>query len=189
MTLTNTLQWNFYYHPWCHIVSICHYELTNWGRDKMAAILQTPFSNTFSWMKMNELRLIFHWSLFLRVQLIIFQHWFRLWLGTDQVTSHYLNQWWSVYWHICASFSLNELRLHHSNPIHSPTDYWPRSRGSWDTAWCHLGWCDAGRYSHAAGCSAGSLANIWTPQNSQAPPTNRACLITNKYYLLLTNSA
>ena len=51
--------------------------LTHWGRDKMAAIFQTTFSNGFSWMKMFEFRFKFHWSLFLRVQSIIFQHWFR----------------------------------------------------------------------------------------------------------------
>ena len=51
--------------------------LTHRGRDKMDAILQTIFSNAFSWMKMFEFRLKFHWSLFLRAQLIIFQHWFR----------------------------------------------------------------------------------------------------------------
>ena len=51
--------------------------LTHWGRDKMAAIFQTTFSNPFSWMKMYEFRLRFHWSLFLRVQLTIFHHWFR----------------------------------------------------------------------------------------------------------------
>ena len=49
----------------------------HWGRDKMAAIFQTTFSNGFSWMKMYEFRLTFHLSLFLRVQLTIFQHWFR----------------------------------------------------------------------------------------------------------------
>ena len=38
--------------------------LTHWGRDKMAAIFQTTFSNGFSWMKMYEFRLTFHWSLF-----------------------------------------------------------------------------------------------------------------------------
>ena len=27
-------------------------HLTHWGRDKMAAIFQTTFSNAFSWMKM-----------------------------------------------------------------------------------------------------------------------------------------
>ena len=51
--------------------------LTHWGRDKMAAICQTTFSNAFSWMKMNEFRLGFHWSLFLRFEITIFHHWFR----------------------------------------------------------------------------------------------------------------
>ena len=39
----------------------------------------------------------------------IFQHWFREWLGAVQATSHYLNQWWLVYWRIYASLGLNEL--------------------------------------------------------------------------------
>ena len=51
--------------------------LTHWSRDKMDAISQTTFSNAFSWMKMFEYRLRFHWSLFLRVQLTISKHWFR----------------------------------------------------------------------------------------------------------------
>ena len=51
--------------------------LTHWGRDKMAAVSQTTFSNAFSWMKMLEFRFKFHWSLFLRVQLTTFQHLFR----------------------------------------------------------------------------------------------------------------
>ena len=51
--------------------------LTHWGRDKMAAIFQTTFSHAFSWMKMNDIRLKFHWNLFLMFQLTIFQHWFR----------------------------------------------------------------------------------------------------------------
>ena len=51
--------------------------LTHWGRDKMAAISQTALWNPFSWMKIFEFRLKFDWRLFLRFQLIIFQHWFR----------------------------------------------------------------------------------------------------------------
>ena len=51
--------------------------LTYWGRDKMAAISQTTFSNAFSWMEMYEFRLLFQRSLFLGVKLPIFQHWFR----------------------------------------------------------------------------------------------------------------
>ena len=44
---------------------------------QMDAISQMTFLNAFSWMKMHEFRLIFHWSLFLWFELTIFQHWFR----------------------------------------------------------------------------------------------------------------
>ena len=44
----------------------------------MDAISQTTFSNAFYWVKMYGFRLKFHWSLFLRVQLTIFQHWFQI---------------------------------------------------------------------------------------------------------------
>ena len=49
----------------------------HWGRNKMDAIFQTTISSGFYQMEMYEFRLQFHWSLFLRVQLTIFQHWFR----------------------------------------------------------------------------------------------------------------
>ena len=49
---------------------------THWGRDKMAAIFQTIFSNAFSWIKIVEFQLELHWSLFLKFQLTINQ-WFR----------------------------------------------------------------------------------------------------------------
>ena len=65
---------------------------------------QTTFSNAFSWMRKHEFRLKFHWSLFLRVQLTKFQQWFRLWLGADRATSHYLKQCWpSSPTHICVT--------------------------------------------------------------------------------------
>ena len=54
-------------------------------------------------------QLKFHRSLFLRVQLTIFQHWFRKWLGAVQAASHYLNRWWLVCWRKYASLGLNEL--------------------------------------------------------------------------------
>ena len=79
------------------------------GWDTMAAINQKTFSNAISLMKMYDFLLRFHWSLFLRVQLTIFQHWFRQWLGASQTTSHCLNLWWLVYWCIYASLSCNEL--------------------------------------------------------------------------------
>ena len=56
---------------------VSKFFLTYWGRDKMAAIFQTSFSIAFSWMKMYEFRIRFHWNLFLRVKLTIFQHWFK----------------------------------------------------------------------------------------------------------------
>ena len=96
--------------------------ISHWGWDKMAAISQTILSIAFSWIKMLEFRLNFHWSLFLRVQLTICQHWFRDWLGAVQVTCHYLNQWWLVYWSIYASLGLNELYhwlMSHGQTAHS----------------------------------------------------------------------
>ena len=51
--------------------------LTHLTLDKMAAISQKIFSVAFSWMKSSVFWLKFPWSLFLRVQLTITQHWFR----------------------------------------------------------------------------------------------------------------
>ena len=61
----------------CCLFCFVFFVLTHWGQYKMAAIFQTTFSNAFSSMKMFKFRLQFHWSLFPRVQLTIFQHWFR----------------------------------------------------------------------------------------------------------------
>ena len=52
-------------------------QSTHLPLDKIAAIWQMVFSDTFSWMKMYESWWRFHWILFLRAQLIIYQHWFR----------------------------------------------------------------------------------------------------------------
>ena len=54
-------------------VPISKWYSTHWGWDKMAAISQTTFSNASPWMKMDEFRLKFYWSIFLRVQSMIFQ--------------------------------------------------------------------------------------------------------------------
>ena len=104
--------------------------LTCWGWDKMAAIFQMTLPNAFSWMTMLEFRLRFHWSFFPRVQLSIFQHWFRWWLGAGQVTSHYLNQWWLVYWRMYALLGLNELIITIQINIQSYWLYWV-CRGFW----------------------------------------------------------
>ena len=52
-------------------------HLTHLPLDKMVAISQTIFSDAFSWKKSFVFWWKFHWSLFLRVQLTITQHWFR----------------------------------------------------------------------------------------------------------------
>ena len=110
---------------WCHIAIQSRaadkygwIALRHWGRDIMATIFQTIFSHAFSWMKMYKFRLRFHWSLSLRDQLTIFQHCFGWWLGADQATSHYLNQWLLVYRRIYASPGLNGLKTV-SHLIHS----------------------------------------------------------------------
>ena len=52
--------------------------------------------DNFKWIFVNENFVLFwsqfHWSLFLKFQLTITQHWFRKWRGAEQATSHYLNQ-------------------------------------------------------------------------------------------------
>ena len=78
--------------------------LTYWGLDKMDAIFQMTFSNGFLCMKMHEIQSKFHQSLFLGVRWTIFQHWFRQWLGTNQATIHYMNQWWPwLSWHLIST--------------------------------------------------------------------------------------
>ena len=84
--------------------------LIHWGQYQMAANFLRTISNAFL-MKIYEFPLRFHRSLFPRVQLTIFHHWLRLWLGAGQATSHYLNQWWLVYWHIYPSLGLNDLTM------------------------------------------------------------------------------
>ena len=63
-------------------------QLTNWGRDKTDAISQMTFSNAFSWMKMNEFRLGFHWSLFLRFECSI--------IGSDNGLAP--TKWQAIFW-------------------------------------------------------------------------------------------
>ena len=73
--------------------------LTYCVRYKVAVILQTTFSNAFSWVKMMyEFWLKFHWSLFPMAQSTKVQHWLRKWLGTGQVIIHSLNYWDLLYY-------------------------------------------------------------------------------------------
>ena len=80
---------------------------------------------------MYQVRLRFYWSLFPRVKLTVFQHWFRLWLGADQATSHYLNQGWKVHWRIHTSLDLNDLKLHNTHNLK-----WNDTFYSFPKQWC-----------------------------------------------------
>ena len=56
----------------------------------MGTVSQTTYSNAFAWMKSVVFWLKFHWSLFLRVQLIITKHWFSrrqaiIWSNADLI--------------------------------------------------------------------------------------------------------
>ena len=56
----------------CHIIDLLIFViavLTHWGRDKMADIFQTTFSNAFSCLKMYEFGLKFYWNFFAKVRI------------------------------------------------------------------------------------------------------------------------
>ena len=96
-----------------------HWEvgMLQWRREGFITTIETetkwlPFCRQHFQIhyEMFELRLEFHWSFFLRVQLTISQHWFRYCFNPEQATSHYPNQWWPFQWRILyASSSLSEL--------------------------------------------------------------------------------
>ena len=82
------------YIGWQYIILQLQVHLMYWGLNKMANILETHFSNAFF------LNFFFSFDsnftgLFPKAQLTVDKHWFRYWLGNEQVTSHYLNQQWS----------------------------------------------------------------------------------------------
>ena len=86
-----------------------HRPLTQWGRDKMAAIFQTTFSNSFTWMKMHEFQIRFYWRLSQG------SNWQNSSIGWDNGLAPNRRQaiiWTSDgrgYWRIYASLGLNEL--------------------------------------------------------------------------------
>ena len=63
--------------PWLLADITEHHDIiTHWAWRKIATISQMTFSNGFSWIEIYIFRLRYHSSLFPRVQLTIFQHWF-----------------------------------------------------------------------------------------------------------------
>ena len=64
-----------------------HWKLSFW---QLPVQPVTKISSKWRHFRFSEC----HWNLFPSAQLTISQHWFRQWLGAEQATSHYLNQWW-----------------------------------------------------------------------------------------------
>ena len=85
-------------------------EFSTFRPSQKAAILQSPFSNAFYSIKMCEFYLKNQWRIIPMVQLTFSQHWFRQWIGTDQVTSHFLKQRWLGCRRIDVSLGHNELK-------------------------------------------------------------------------------
>ena len=86
--------------PWLNLYTL---------RPKKAAISQTTLSNEFSWMKMFEFRLRFHWSLFLRVQLTNIPAFVQI-MAWQRKGSNTLSEPMAIRLpHIYASLRLNEL--------------------------------------------------------------------------------
>ena len=73
----------------------------------MADILETSCLNGFSWMKIIVFWFKFHWSLLVRAQMIMSQHWLRWWLDTEQKACHCLNQWRLIYIYIFISIYIS----------------------------------------------------------------------------------
>ena len=88
-------------YQFCPVVNVS----TCRGRDKMTAIFQTTYSNAISWIEIVVFWWKFHWNMFSRTQLTVFQHCFRLNAGVVQATSHCLNwRWPSLLTHICLTW-------------------------------------------------------------------------------------
>ena len=68
-------QWHVVNQEHCLVArTVC--PLTHWGREKWPTFPRRHFQMYFLQRKCFNFRFKFHWNLFLRVQLTIFQHWF-----------------------------------------------------------------------------------------------------------------
>ena len=86
-------------------------QLTHWGWDKMAVISQTTFSNALSWMKKLDIWLKFHWRLFLRVELIMTQHWFSNGLALNRRQAIIWSNADPFQWCLYVALGGDELRM------------------------------------------------------------------------------
>ena len=98
--------------------------MRHWGRDELISSWIHKVVTWIHWGQRNDRQFLddFYKCIFLNENMWISIHWslFQFTIssiGSDdglapvrrQATSHYLNQWWLVYWRIYASLGLNEL--------------------------------------------------------------------------------
>ena len=94
---------------WCKRILYEKIHFTHWGGDKVVAISQTIFKCIF----LNEtvlisLKILLKLLPEIRIDNILAL--VQMMLSADQATSHYLNQWWLIHWHIYVLLSLNGLK-------------------------------------------------------------------------------
>ena len=78
VTFLTYMVWNFKWLKYPAIYLYYRATLVNTLRPRQdGRHFPDNISYAVSWMRKNDIRLKFHWSLFLRFQLTIFQHWFR----------------------------------------------------------------------------------------------------------------
>ena len=86
-------------------------ELTHWGQDKMAAILQTTYSYSYIVLKVWCFDPDY-WNLFPRNQVTIFEHCLNNGLTPTRRQAFILANDDVIYWCIYASLDLTELTVH-----------------------------------------------------------------------------
>ena len=87
-------------HDWCSI--------NTWPR-KNGRQFANDYSILFSSIKIGTSCLKFHRDLLPGAQLTLSQFWYKLWLGVEQATNHYLNHYWPSKLGICASLDFDQL--------------------------------------------------------------------------------
>ena len=71
-------------------------SFSHWGRHEMVVILHT-LSKLFPFIKIVVFWFKLHWNMIQWRELMRSHHVFSQWLVVEQMTKHYLNEWWSCY--------------------------------------------------------------------------------------------
>ena len=86
---------------------------------------QATFWNVFSWTKTVGFQIECDWNIFIRIQLVICQHWFRRWVDTQQGTGHHSNQCWPRWRHWAKWVNSDGLMQACSNSIANALELLP----------------------------------------------------------------